>query len=526
MQRRTWTLIAVIIASGIVFLDSTVVNVALKTIAAELPSSFVGPLEGQTYIVSGYLLTLAALLILAGALADAYGRKRMLLIGIVGFGAASLACGLAPSMELLIAFRLVQGAFGALLVPVSLALINACYEGPARGAAFGIWTAATSALTVLGPVIGGILVDSIGWQVAFLINVPLVAIGAAIAVWRVDESRNEEAPARFDWLGAAAVALAVGGLAYGATRGEAQHWTDLSAWIALAVGGLATVALAPLMLWRRDPLVPPRLFASRNFTVTNISTLLIYGALYTYSGFSSVFFQGTLGYSAAASGLSGIPIGLALIFLSTTFGRWAGRLGPRRFMAIGPAVMAAGLLWYLRLPSDSAAWDLRFSDPATYAPPLGYLVDVLPAMLLFAVGISMLVAPLITALMSSVPVGNSGLASAINNAISRIGPLLAFAVIFIGVSATFYGGLSAREPQLDTASAAVRADFAPLNPPAESRPAEQQQAAREASTDAFHLAMLIGAALCAAGALTNAIGIRDPDPRDLEQAPQTQAASA
>ncbi len=515
MARRTWTLIAVVIASGIVFLDSTIVNVALKTIAADLPSTYVGPLEGQTYIVSGYLLTLSALLILAGALADAYGRRRMLLVGIIGFGAASLACGLAPSMELLIAFRLVQGAFGALLVPVSLALINANFEGPARGEAFGIWAAATSALTVLGPVIGGFLVDSIGWQVAFLVNVPLVAIGAAIVILRVDESRNEEAPAGFDWLGAVAVALAVGGLAYGATRGQAQHWADLSAWIALGIGAIATVGLVPLMVLRPNPLVPPFLFRSRNFTVTNISTLLIYGALYSYSAFSSIFFQGTLGYSAAASGLSGIPIGLALVFLSTTFGRLAGRYGPRRFMAIGPAIMAVGLLWYVRLPAGSAAWNLRFNDPATILPPVDYFVDILPSVLLFAVGISMLVAPLITALMGSVPVGNSGLASAINNAISRIGPLLAAAVIFIGVSATFYAGLQNRAPQLDTSSAAVRENFSPLNPPEGNPTADEQAAARAASTDAFHLAMLIAALLCAGGAAANAIGIGDvaaPEP--------------
>jgi len=514
MTRRTWTLVAVVLGSGIVFLDSTIVNVALKAIEQQLPTTFVGKLEGQTYIVQGYLLTLSALLILAGALADAYGRRRMFILGLSGFGVASLLCALAPNMEVLIGARLLQGAFGALLVPTSLALINASFEGPERGRAFGIWAAATSALTVLGPPVGGFLVDSLGWQIAFLVNVPLVILGIGIAITRVEESRNPEAPQRFDWLGAAAVAAAVGGLAFGAIRGQAQNWTDPTAWLALGLGAVALVALAPLMLWRRDPLVPPRLFLSRNFTVTNVSTLLIYGALYVYSQFQAIYLQGTLGYTAAASGLATVPISLALAFFSTTFGALAGRYGPRRFMAIGPAIMALGLLWYVRIPVDSVPWQLKVSDPSSFVPTSGYLLDVLPAVLLFALGISILVAPLTTALMSSVPTGNSGLASAINNAISRIGPLLAGAVIFIGVSASFYGGLADRVPGLDTTSDAVRAELPPLNEPDPGRPAAQRSAAREASTDAFRLAMLIAALLCAMGAAVNTVGIKDPLPEE------------
>jgi EmrB/QacA subfamily drug resistance transporter len=519
VQRRKWTLVAVVLGSGIVFLDSTIVNVALRAIGQQLPTSVVGVLEGQSYIVNGYLLTLSSLLILAGALADTYGRRRMFVIGLAGFGVASLICGLAPSMELLILARLAQGGFGALLVPTSLALINANFEGAERGRAFGIWAAATSALIVLGPPLGGFLVDTLGWRVAFLINVPLVAVGVAIALARLTESRNPEAPGRFDWLGAIAVALAVGGLAYGAIRGQEQRWQDPTAWASLVIGAVALVALAPLMLWRRNVLVPPSLFASRNFTVTNVSTLLIYGALYVYSYFVAIYLQGALGYNATAAGLSGVPIGVALALLSTTFGQLAGRFGPRRFMAIGPAIMALGLLWYIRIPASSDAWVARANDAASLIPPAGYLVDVLPSVLLFAVGIAILVAPLTTALMTSVPTGNSGLASAINNAISRIGPLLATAVIFIGVSATFYAGLEARVPGIDIESAAVREQLAPLNPPADGVPDDQVQAAREASTDAFRLAMLIAALLCAAGATVNWFGIRDPRPEELGAQP-------
>jgi EmrB/QacA subfamily drug resistance transporter len=509
MSRRGWTLVAVVLGSAIVFLDSTIVNVALKAIGEELPASVVGVLEGESYVVNGYLLTVSALLILAGALADAFGRRRLFVIGLAGFGASSMLCGLAPTMELLIAGRVVQGIFGAFLVPSSLAIITATFDGPERGRAFGIWAAASSATTVLGPPVGGFLVDTLSWRIAFLINVPLVAVAVFIAVRWVAESRNESAPAHFDWLGAAAVALAVGGLAFGAIRGQQQNWTDPVAWGALVVGAVATIALAPLMLLRRDPLIPPQLFRSRNFTVTNISTFLIYGALYVLFSYQALFLQGVLGYSALASGLSGMPTSLALAFLSTTFGQLAGRRGPRWFMAVGPALMAAGLLWLARIPVSSSPWQARIAQPATLVPSAGYLVDVLPGMLLFALGISILVAPLTTALMSSVPTRNSGLASAINNAISRIGPLLAGAVIFIGVSASFYGALHTRVPSLDTGSAAVRTAIPPLNPPAATVPAAQQAAARESSTDAYHLAMLIAAGLCAAGSITNAVGIRN-----------------
>ncbi len=508
MDRRNWTLIAVVLGSGIVFLDSTIVNVALKAIGEQLPSSVLGVLEGQSYVVNGYLLTLASLLILAGALADAYGRRRLFIIGLAGFGLSSVLCGLAPSMELLVVGRLVQGVFGALLVPTSLALITAAFEGPARAQAFGIWAAASSAITVLGPPIGGFLVDTFGWRVAFLINAPLVVIALAIAVNRMSESRNETASTRFDWLGAAVVALAVGGLAFGAIRGQQQSWHDEAAWMALAVGGIATLLLAPLMALRRDPLIPPSLFRSRNFTVTNLSTFLIYGALYVYSAYQAIFLQGTLQYTALAAGVASLPISLSLALLSTSVGRFAGTFGTRRLMAIGPAVMALGLLWLARIPSDSAAWQARPGDLGSLLPPTGYLVDVLPAVLLFGIGISLLVAPLTTTLMGSVPSANSGLASAINNAISRIGPLLAGAVIFIGVSASFYGGLQARVPGLDTSSAAVREAFPPLNAPSQEDGRGVAEAAREASTDAYHLAVLIAALLCAAGGTANALWIR------------------
>src|SRR5437762_2493616 len=372
-DRRRWILVAAVLGSGIVFLDSTVVNVALPRIGRELPRLWFGVLEGQSYVYNAYLLTLSALLILAGALTDFYGRKRMFIWGLIGFGATSVLCGLAPNMELLVLFRIFQGAAGALLVPGSLALITANFEGEAQGRAFGVWAGASGATTILGPVVGGFLVDSISWRAAFLINVPLILIALWATYAHIPESRDEQATGQFDWIGSIIVALAVGGLAFGTTYGQERAWRDPIGFIALAIGVVFTVALPFWMARAPHPLIPLTLFKSRNFTVTNISTLLIYGALYVTFYYLVLFQQGTLGYTAAAAGLGGIPGTLFLIFFSARFGSLAASFGPRWFMAGGPVVMAPGLLWVWRLPSSSTPSQLRPDAPASYLPPLSYL---------------------------------------------------------------------------------------------------------------------------------------------------------
>lgn len=509
---KRWTLIAAILGSGIVFLDSTVVNVALPRIGRELPTSLFGVLEGQSYVYNGYLLTLSALLILAGALNDYYGRRRMFAFGLAGFGVTSVLCGLAPTMELLILFRILQGAAGAMLVPGSLSLITATFEGEDQGRAFGIWAGASGATTILGPFVGGVLVDTVSWRAAFLMNVPLVVFALWATLKHVQESRDEQASGHFDWLGALVVALAVGGLAFGAIYGQQREWQDSLAYVALAVGAAATLVLPFLLARSANPLVPLHLFHSRNFTVTNISTFLIYGALYVSFYYSPLFMQGTLGYTATAVGLATIPGTLFLVFLSSRFGALAGRYGARWFMAIGPAVMALGILWLARVPADSTAWVARPGQPGSLIPPVGYLVDFLPGFVVFGLGISIMVAPLTTCLMTAVAVRHSGVASAINNAISRIGPQLAGALIFVAITAGFYAGLAARVPGLDVSSSVVRAKIAPLNQPAEGVPDNQIAASRSASTDAFHLAMLISTGLLIAGAVINAVGITSPTP--------------
>ncbi len=507
-SRQRWTIACTVIGSGAVFLDGTIVNAALKHIGQELPRSIVGVLEGQAYIVGGYLAVLAALLILAGALSDHYGRRRVFVIGLVGFAATSALIGLAPTLEWLIVFRLAQGAAGALLIPGSLALITNAFDGPERGRAFGMWAASTAALNILGPLVGGGIVDSLGWRVAFLINVPLLGFALWATLTHVQESRDTETTGRFDWLGALVAALAVGGLAFGLIRGQANEWADTAAWIAIAIGVVSLILFPILMARRPNPLVPLELFRSRAFTAINLATFFIYGGLYVTFFYQAVVLQGVLGYTALGAGAVGLPIGILIATLSTRVGTLAGRIGSRRFLVLGPSLMAIALLWLARIPADSAAWRASIEDPASLIPPTSVLVDVVPFTILFGIGIALVVAPLTSTLMDSIAGRYAGLASAINNSISRVGQPLLGALIFIVISATYYGSLGSRA-SIDTSDPAVRQVFQPLNPPAAAATPAQVAASNQASIEAFHLALLICAGLLAIGALVSWYGLRD-----------------
>lgn len=522
-QAQRWSMTAAILGSGMVFLDSTVVNLALPKIGKELPAHLVSQLEGQTYAVSGYLAILAALLILAGALADYYGRRRVFAIGLAGFGVSSILCGLAPTLDLFVLFRLLQGATGALLVPGSLAILTALFEGQARARAFGIWASATSALSLVGPLVGGLLVDTASWRIAFLINVPLVILALYATIRHMPETRAEGASGSFDWLGSAVAFVAVGGLAFGLIRGEQKQWQDPLAWASIAVGAVALVAFPILMARRPNPLVPLDLFRRRRFSTINLSTLLIYGALYTIALFQGLFLQNTIGYSATAAGVIGIPTGILLTVLSARVGAAAGRMGARPFLIVGPTLMALGMFWFARIPGTTEPWRLAPGDPSTWLPPASVLTDVLPYILLFGVGISLVVAPLTTTLMTSVPVSNAGLASAINNAISRIGQPLLSAVIFIVVSGSFYAAITAQVPGFDSNDPAQRALVQPLNPPHPDAPPELVSASKDASVDALHLAAAVCGVLLLGGAVANGIGLR---PRPGEDDPSAAAASS
>jgi predicted MFS family arabinose efflux permease len=322
------------------------------------------------------------------------------------------------------------------------------------------------------------------------------------------ESRDESATRDFDWLGAIVAVLAVGGLAFGATRGQQRQWEDPVAFIALGIGAVALVAFPVLMARRRHPLVPLALFRRREFATINLSTLLIYGALYANFGFQALFLQGTLGYTPLGAGLIGLPSGILLTLLSARVGGLAARYGVRPFMVAGPLVMAAGMLWWLTVPATSAPWAANVAMPATLAPPFDALIGPLPAGIIFGFGISMLVAPLTTALMSSVPVRNAGVASAINNALSRVGQPLVAAAIFIAVSGTFYSTLAAAAPGTDPNAPELRRTYEALNPPPPDAPPALAAASKQASTDAYHVAVLVAAALLVAGAVVNAVGLR------------------
>jgi hypothetical protein len=258
--------------------------------------------------------------------------------------------------------------------------------------------------------------------------------------------------------------------------------------------------------------VPLSLFRIRNFAVINLSTLLIYGALYGALGFQSLYLQGALGYTALAAGLVGVPTSVLLTVLSTRVGTVAGRVGVRPFLTIGPLLMAAGLAWWARIPASSEGWSASLAAPASLVPPASVLIDVAPAVILFGVGISLVVAPLTSALMTSVPVRNSGLGSAINNAVSRVGQPLLAAVIFIVVTGSFYSTLADQVPGVDPSDPELRQSVAPLNRPAPGTSPEVVAAARVASTNAYHLAMLVGATLLVAGAAANWIGLREQGP--------------
>src|SRR2546425_8019869 len=376
-DRRRWILVAAVLGSGIVFLDSTVVNVALPRIGKDLPRLWFGILEGQSYVYNAYLLSLCALLILAGALSDYFGRRRMFLYGLFGFGITSVLCGLAPNMELLVLFRVLQGVAGAVLVPGSLALLTANFEGEAQGRAFGLWAGASGATPFLGPFIGGLLVDTISWRAASLINVPLTLIARWATYVHVPEGRDETASKHFDWIGSAIVALAVGGLAFGTIYGQQRDWQDPVGYVALAVGVLCTIALPFYMARAPHPLIPLSLFRSRNFTVTNISTLVIYGALYVTFYYLTLFIQGTIGYTAAAAGLAGIPGTLFLTFLSARFGGIAGRVGSRILMAVGPRIHAVGVLSDAPVHPTLTAWHHEPVNPAPHRSPAAHSLALL-----------------------------------------------------------------------------------------------------------------------------------------------------
>lgn len=405
-RKQFLVLLATIIGSGIVILDGSVVNLALPALGRELHATF----SDLQWTADAYLLTLSSLILLGGSLGDIFGRKRMYLTGLIGFGAASLLCGLAPNPEVLIGFRILQGVFGALLVPGGLAIINTNIPAKQRSKAIGQWAAWSALAAAVGPLLGGYLVDALSWRWIFFINVPLVVVCAAMAMYSIDESRSSR-PRRLDLLGAALVVAALAGITYGLIEGPAGHW-PVAAILALG-GGLVGLCL---FVWtesrRRDPMVPLGLFASRNFTGANVMTFAMYGALGGFFFALVIYLQTTMEYSSLQAGMSTLPVVALLLVLSGRMGGLTDRLGPRLFMTIGPLVAALGM---------ALLYGLKAGD--------SYLAHVFPGVFLFGLGLATLVAPLTVTVMRSVDQEDSGIASGINNAVSRVAGLLVIAVL-------------------------------------------------------------------------------------------------
>ncbi|MBS0024140.1 MFS transporter [Microbacterium paraoxydans] len=395
-----------VLASFVTFLDGTVVNVALPAISRELG----GGITTQQWVVDAYLITLSALILLAGSLSDAYGRVVVMRIGLIAFGIASIAVAAAVDPLMLIIARAAQGAAGALLVPSSLALITATMRGDVQARAIGVWTAFTTAAQLVGPLLGGLFVDFLSWRFVFLINV--LPIGVTLLL--LARLRLPERPrgVRVDWWSGALCAVGLGAVVFALIEQPNLGWGSPAIWIPGVAG--AGLFAAFLLRQRRSasPLMPLWLFRVRDFGWGNLATLFVYAALSLNGFVVGVYLQQGAGLSATAAGLASLPMTILMILVSSRAGGWAGRWGPRIFMTVGPLIMAVGALMLLTV---SAAFD--------------YWWQVLPAMIVMGLGLSLTVAPLTAAILGAIDENHSGIASAVNNAVSRVAGLLVVAML-------------------------------------------------------------------------------------------------
>ncbi|WP_459751981.1 MFS transporter [Streptomyces sennicomposti] len=416
-----WLLFTTVLGSSMVLLDSTVVNVALPRIGRDLDTD----LAALQWTVNAYMLTLAALILLGGSLGDTYGRRKVFVIGVVWFAAASLLCGLAPGTGVLIFARALQGIGGALLTPGSLALIQASFHPDDRARAVGLWSGFGGIGAAVGPFLGGWLVDGPGWRWVFLINVPLALLCVPVALRHVPESSAGRAHGRFDVAGAVlgAVALALVTYALIEARGGSP---------AVVVAGSAGV-VAGFVFWRvekrrPDPMLPPDIFASRQFTAVNLVTLCVYAAFGGFFFLTALQLQVVAGYSPLRAGTALLPTTVLMLLFSARSGALADRIGPRVPLTVGPLLCAVAMLLMLRVGKDA-----------------GYVVDVLPALLVMGAGMVTLVAPLTATVLASVSASRAGLASGINNAAARAAGLIAVAALplLAGMGAEAYRSASA-----------------------------------------------------------------------------------
>jgi EmrB/QacA subfamily drug resistance transporter len=406
-------LVACILGSVIVFVDSTVVNVALPAIQQDLG----GGLALQQWVVDAYLLTLGSLILVGGSLGDLFGARRLVLIGIVSFGILSVACAAAPDGTTLIVARGFQGIAGAILTPAGLAVIAATFSGEARGAAIGQWTSWTGVAFVVGPLVGGWLVTHASWRWVFLINVPFAIVTALLVAYAVPKRPPPENRPHVDVVGGALCVLGLGGPVFALIEEPRHGWSSPAIVVPLVAG----VALFGAFLWwerhHPAPMLPLGLFMRRNFTFANVETLTVYAGLSTLTFFLVLFMQQLAGYSALKSGLALLPITVVMFFLSPRVGRLSMRIGPRYFMGVGPLIAAASLV---------ALVDLK--------PGFDYWYELLPPLLGFSVGLSLLVAPLTATVLADASESDAGIASGVNNAVARVAGLLGIAVVGASVA--------------------------------------------------------------------------------------------
>jgi EmrB/QacA subfamily drug resistance transporter len=449
--RARWVLAATALGSGMAFLDGTVVNVALPAMGRDLDAD----VGGLQWILNGYMLMLAALILLSGALGDRLGRRRLFVIGIIWFALASAVCAIAPTLPVLVAGRVLQGIGGALLTPGSLAILQTAFRLEDRGRAVGAWSGLTSVSAAVGPFVGGWLIDVGSWRYIFLINLPIAAVTVAIALRHVPESRDDSATEPLDITGAVLATVGLGAATYGLIAAGSRGFGSPLVLVTL-IGGAALLAAFVVTEFRSPhPMLPPAIFAGLRFTGANLVTVVVYGALGTATFVVVVFLQQVLGYSALESGAALLPMTLLMLGLSGRAGQLAGRIGPRTPMTVGPLLMAAGFLLLGRI-----------------GPGASYFADVLPPVVVLGLGLVATVAPLTATVLSSVEDQHAGLASGVNNAVARSAQLFAVAGIPLAAGIT---GDSYRDPV--------------------------------AFTDSFGTAMWISAALAALGALLAAVTI-------------------
>jgi EmrB/QacA subfamily drug resistance transporter len=446
-----WVIAATVLGSGIAFLDSTVVNVALPAISSDFEVGF----SSLQWTIDAYLLTLGALLLMGGSLGDLYGRKRMFVWGLASFTTASVLCGLAPTVQMLVFARAIQGVGAALLVPGSLAIISSSFRAEDRGRAIGAWSGLAGVATAIGPFLGGWMVDGISWRLIFLINVPLAVVAILIANRYVPETRDE-AGGRPDVPGGLSAALGLGGIVFALIEGPERGWTDPLILLAIIVGAASLVAFAYVELHTKSPMLPFNVFRSTQFSAANGTTLVVYAALSGAIFLLVIQLQRALGYSALEAGAALFPITVLLLVLSSWAGRLTQAVGPRLPMTVGPLVAGAGLVLLTRVE-----------------PGVSYAEGVLPGVFVFGLGMSLTVAPLTTAVLAAIETRHAGIGSAVNNAVARIAGLLAIAVL------PLVGGISGAE----------------------------DLTARQFS-DGVHDALWVAAAMCAVGAVISGVAIR------------------